>query len=145
VSSHADRANGPPTTAGDCVFAKALLAGEACCALAQRHDLGERTGMACGSAVALTNCTTLRRLLHERARFALRLLAEGRPVTHLQMLRLQCGGVAALRRQLDEAAPDVHELVARAQARHGSLTELPWEPIVRTLAAWQPRRRSVPR
>lgn len=142
MSRHADRSTGPLAVAGDCVFAKALLAGEACCTQAQRRDIGERAGMACGSPAALTNCTILRRMLQERARFALRLPPQGRPATHLQMLRLQCGGVAALRQHLDAVVPDVHELVAQAQARHGSLTELPWEPIVRTLAAWQPRRRS---
>ena len=145
MSSPADRATGPLAAAGDCVFAKALLAGEATCALAQRHDRGERAGIACGSPVALTNCTTLHRLLHERARFALRLPPEGRPATHLQALRLQCGGVTALRQQLGAAEADVHALVASAQARHGSLSELPWEPIVRAVAAWPPRRRSAPR
>lgn len=145
MSRHADRRPGPPAVAGDCVFAKALLAGEAGCSQAQRQDIGERASMACGSPVALANCTTLHRLLHERARFALRLPPQGRPATHLQMLRLQCGGVTALRQHLDAVGPDVHACVAQAQARYGSLTELPWEPIVRTLAAWQPRRRSVPR
>jgi hypothetical protein len=131
--------------AGECAFAKALLAGGAACALAQRHDLGERTGIRCASPVALTNCSTLAALLRERARFALRLPAQDRPMTHLQTLRLQCGGVAAIRQALGAPAADVHDLVALGQARHGSLTELPWEPIVRALAAWQPRRRSLPR
>jgi hypothetical protein len=144
VPALTDRSAGR-AAAGDCAFAKALLAGEAACALAQRHDLGERAGIGCASPVALTNCSTLAALLRERARFALRLPAQDRPITHLQALRLQSGGVAAIRQALGAPAADVHDLVALGQARHGSLTGLPWESIVRALAGWQPRRRSPPR
>ena len=56
-----------------CVFAKALLAGSAACALATRRSVAEHTLVECSSPVARTNCGTLAALLHERARFALRL------------------------------------------------------------------------
>ena len=95
----------------------------------------------CGSPVARINCATLAALLHERARFALRLPPPGRPLMHVQALRLQCGGLAALRQTLAHPDPDVHRLVNEAQQRHGSLTELPWAVLVPALAGWQPPRR----
>jgi hypothetical protein len=124
-----------------CVFAKALLAKGASCALSQRASIGEREEVECGSPVARMNCETLAALLHERARFALRLPPPGRPVMHVHALRLQCGGLAALRTVLDAPDRDVHSLVATAQERHGSLAGLPWDAVVRGLAAWQPPRR----
>jgi hypothetical protein len=125
-----------------CVFAKALLARAATCALSQRLPFGERELLECASPVAHINCGTLAALLHERARFALRLPPASRPLMHVQALRLQCGGLSALAQQFDAPVPDVHEMVGAALERHGSLTELPWQVLVPALAAWQPRRRS---
>lgn len=134
-----------------CVFAKALLARAAGCDCAARHQSGEAAVIDCRSPVAHHNCETLAALLAERARFALRLPVAG-PLLHAQALRLQCGGVQALQAHLhdtattiDGAAPDVHRLVLAAQARHGSLADLPWAELVPRVQAWVPRRRSPPR
>ena len=110
-----------------CVFAKALLSHTAGCELAQRRAVAERVLVECPSPVARTNCGTLAALLHERARFALRLPPPGRPLIHMQALRLQCGGLTALQQVLDGAERDVHRMVGTAHERHGSLTELPWD------------------
>jgi len=128
-----------------CVFSKALLAHAATCELSQRACVGEREVLNCGSPVARINCGTLAALLHERARFALRLPAPGRPLMHVHALRLQCGGLTALRQVLAAAEPDVHRMVAGAQERHGSLAALPWETLVAAIANWQPRRRGITR
>jgi len=124
-----------------CVFAKALLSHQAGCELAQRRAVAERVLVECGSPVARTNCGTLAALLHERARFALRLPPAGRPLIHMQALRLQCGGLTAQQQVLGCAERDVHRMVGIAHERHGSLTELPWAALVEALAAWQPPRR----
>jgi hypothetical protein len=141
-----DTASAPTCCDSDtaCVFAKALLARAATCHLASRHVVAERSLLECPSPVARTNCSTLAALLHERARFALRLPPAGRPLTHMQALRLQCGGLQSLQRQLQATSADVHGLVGQGQGRFGSLTELPWATMVPALAAWQPRKRSAP-
>lgn len=124
-----------------CVFAKALLARHSQCHLAQRQQQAERTLLSCGSPVARTNCQLLAALLHERARFALRLPPAGRPLMHAQAMRLQSGGLLALQAHLQAGNADVHGLVGLAQERHTSLTDLPWDQLVPALAAWQPPRR----
>jgi hypothetical protein len=124
-----------------CVFSRALLAHAAGCGLAQRRSVGEREQVECGSPVAHMNCETLAALMHERARFALRLPRAGSPLMHAQAMRLQCGGLAGLAQVLQAPASDVHALVALAQARHGGLAELPWDGVVAALRAWVPRRR----
>ena len=123
-----------------CIFAKALLARGAVCELAQRRAVAERELIECPSPVARTNCATLAALLHERARFALRLPGRGQPLIHAQALRLQCGGLSGLQQALAAPVPDVHAMVGLAHARHGSLTDLPWAAIVQAIAAWRPRR-----
>ena len=128
-----------------CVFAKALLARTAVCELAQRRSIGERDLLECTSPAARVDCGTLAALLHERSRFALKLPSPSRPLTHVQALRLQCGGLAALRHEVAPAEPDVHRLVGHAVVQHGSLADLPWAPLVASLAGWEPRRRARPR
>lgn len=128
-----------------CAFSKALMAGAGRCELSQRSCAGDHEGLACTSPVARMNCATFTALLHERARFALRLPPPGRPLMHVHALRLQCGGVAGLQQVLAASDGDVHRLVAGAQERHGTLSELPWEPLVAAVAAWQPRRRHAAR
>ena len=124
-----------------CVFAKALLSRGATCERSARQAEGEQVHVVCTAPVARTNCATLAALLHERSRFALRLPAPGHPLLHVQALRLQCGGLAALTQLLGDAGADVHANVAQAQQRYGSLTELPWPALVAALAAWQPPQR----
>ena len=136
-------AAGPSCGCGEgdraCVFAKALLARAASCDMATRVCLAEGELLECNSPVARINCGTLAALLHERSRFALRLPAPGRPLLHAQSLRLQCGGLSALRPVLQES--DVHRMVLRAQDLHGSLADLPWGELVPAIAAWQRRPR----
>jgi hypothetical protein len=130
-----------------CIFAKALLARTALCELAARRTLGERDIIECASPVARTNCSTLGALLHERARFALRLPPPGHPVVHAQALRLQCGGLLGLQRALGAEQANVHRMVGAAHERYGSLAEVPWEAIVDVIRAWQshrPRRATRP-
>lgn len=141
---------GEPAAA--CVFGKALLAQAAGCRHARRHAAGEALATMCATAAARADCAALATLLHERARFALKLPAAGRPLMHAQAMRLQCGGIAALRQLLASTADsataadapaggDVHALVASAAQRFGGLDGLPWTPLVGAVAAWQPRRR----
>jgi hypothetical protein len=124
-----------------CVFAKALLARAAVCELSARRSVGEREIVECGSVVARTNCGTLASLMHERARFALRLPGPAHPMIHAQALKLHCGGLLGLQHALGATQPDVHVMVGVAHERYGSLTALPWEAIVRDLVTWQPHRR----
>jgi len=130
-----------------CAFAKAVLARAVDCECALRRQVGEASVVDCGSPVAHHNCATLAALLHERARFALKLPPAGRLVMHAQALRLQCGGLQALQRHLgaapdhDEGPADVHRMVHAAQQRHGSLAGLPWADLVTLTAQWTPRRR----
>lgn len=128
--------------ANACVFAKALLSRAAGCELAARRTRGEQEVLECTSPVARINCATLAALFHERARFALRLPAPGRPLMHQHAMRLQCGGLAALRESIGGDG-DVHRLVVAAHERHASLTALPWDALVASLVAWTPRRRAA--
>jgi hypothetical protein len=95
----------------------------------------------CSSVVARTNCGTLAALLHERARFALRLPSPGQPLIHALAMRVHCGGLIGLQQALGAAQPDVHAMVGVVHERYASMSDLPWDSIVRDLVAWRPRPR----
>ena len=125
-----------------CVFEKAVLAGCAACCLSKRHALAEREVIACTSEVARINCGTLALLFHERATFVLRLPRPGVALAHAKSMQLQCGGLQGVQKALDATEMDVHALVQQAQANGGSLLDLPWADVVKSIAAWQTRRRA---
>jgi hypothetical protein len=117
-----------------CVFAAAVRARCAVCELARRDD---RAGLACASPLARSACGTLHGLLREKCAFALRVGAAAGALRPAQALRLQCGGLAGLKHALAPAAhaPDVHRL-ARLAAERG-LENLPFEELVKHVAAWK--------
>jgi hypothetical protein len=141
VDEHAYRDARAAAVPAPCVFEKALAAGCASCATSVRRALAEREAIGCASPTARTNCATLAALLRERAAFALRLAAAG-PLPHAAAMRLACGGLAALRQCAAPEETDVHRAVASAQARFGSLADLPWPQVVAGIVAWQGRRRA---
>jgi hypothetical protein len=129
------------TSSLPCVFQGALQARCASCDLVARRSLAEREVLVCTLPTAHINCETLTGLFHERATFPLRLHPR-EPLTHATELRLQSGGLLGLQQVLAAAKADVHQMVQQAQLTYGSLTQLPWEPIVECIKSWQPRRRS---
>lgn len=130
---------------GLCPFGRAVLAGEAGCTLARRRPRGEHEAILCASEPARIHCLSLFTLLRERARFALKLPAGDVPIPHVQMMRLQCGGAQAIAAAMGEPAPrDLHELVAEARTRWGSVGDGPFGEMIASLVAWQPRRRAAP-
>jgi hypothetical protein len=132
----------------DCPFEKPILSGRCACELAARSALGEQLRVRCNSALACTNCQTLLALLRERGRFALKLSDPLTPIPFGKEMRLMVGGLVGLQIAMRGAAteravvPDVHKLVQDAQARYGSLAQLPFHEIVKTIAAFQSRPRT---
>jgi hypothetical protein len=122
-----------------CVFEKAMLARCATCELAVRHALAEREAIGCASPTARINCATVAALLRERAAFALK-LAPDAALPHAIAMKLQCGGLKGIVAAGGDA--DVHRALVAAQARHGSLSDLPWAEVVAAVVAWQSRRRA---
>jgi hypothetical protein len=130
-----------------CVFEKALLSRCVVCELSVRHLLAERETVACTDPLARTACGQLAGLLREKSAFALKLTEANRLLPHAMMMKIQCGGLAGLRDVLDPEAPapNVHQLVRKAQAEYGALDALPFSRIVQGVARWQGRRRVPPK
>jgi hypothetical protein len=126
-----------------CVFERTLLARQAICELAVRHQIAERETIACAQPLARAACGELNGLLRQKSAFALKQSDPGCILPHAMVMKIQCGGLNGLRDLLDGGAlaPNVHQLVRQAQAEYGDLAALPFTEIVKGVAAWKGRRR----
>jgi hypothetical protein len=133
-----------------CAFEKAVLNRWCDCSRLERFNLGEREGVTCGAWTAQQNCATLLGLLRQHARFALRARALPGPLPHARELKLQAGGLRGLQGLLAphteaQQVRDVSALVSALQTRYGSLDQVPFDAVVRSVAAFEVRRRGSPR
>jgi hypothetical protein len=127
-----------------CAFEKAVLSRRCDCSKVERFNLGEREGVVCTAWTSQQNCVKLLGLLRENVRFALKARALPGPLPHARELKVQAGGLGGLQSLLtpsDAAVRDVSDLVQALQTRFGSLDQVPFAAVVRSVAAFElPRR-----
>ena len=137
-----------------CVFEKTILTSNGACSLAQKFCIAEREGVRCAADQALADCTELLSTLRRQARFALKTPAGGgtpdaAALPHTKAMRIQVGGLRGLQAALtpDQPIPvriaDIHDTVRTALVRFGGLDALPFQDIIKQIAAYQGRRRRL--
>ena len=129
-----------------CPFEKAILSAQCACELAARFSVAEQMGVECRSDIARNNCTVLLALMRERARFALKVTGTAASLPFGKEMKVMIGGLIGLQRVLAgegeaERVQNIHALVQQAQRRYGSLEALPYQEIVKSITAFQSRRR----
>jgi hypothetical protein len=128
-----------------CPYEKAILADRCACTLARRFCIAEREGVGCEAAAAQADCTRLIELLRGQARFALRTADAGTALPNAKAMRIQVGGLRGIEAALSPGAPiqgripDIRATLVRALAAFGSLDALPFQEIVRQIAAFRGR------
>jgi len=130
-----------------CPFEKGILTNNCGCSRARRFCIAEREGINCGSDVAQARCLELLERLRRQARFALKATDEGAALPHAKAMRVQVGGLRGVHAVVMPDAPipdtieDIHGIIAAALDHFHSLADLPYQPIIRQIAAYQGRRR----
>lgn len=135
-----------------CPFEKAILSAACACEKSTRFSIAEQMGVECISDLARNNCTVLLALMRERARFALKVTDTSASLPFGKEMKTMIGGLVGLQRLVTAEEGDantvsnIHALVNRAQAVYGSLASLPYQEIVKSITAFQNRRRgSMPK
>lgn len=130
-----------------CPFEKAILSVACACEMASRFSVAEHIGVECRSELARNNCAILLGLMRERARFALKVTDTSERLAFGKEMKVMIGGLNGLQRlMLAEAGANtqitnIHALVQQAQQRYGSLGALPYQEIVKSIAAFHSKRR----
>jgi hypothetical protein len=128
-----------------CAFEKSLLTNQCRCPKAERFCIAEREGVHCRDESGQARCLAWLELLREQARFALRTDEARRLLPHGKAIRLQVGGMRGLADVLgdDQAAvDDIDGALHTAEQRFGGLEQVPFDRVMREVAAYQVRRRS---
>jgi hypothetical protein len=130
-----------------CVYEKAILTNNCACSLAHKFCIAEREGVHCGSDSAQAACVELLELLRRQARFALKTTDNRAALPHAKAMRIQVGGLRGVEATLHPEEPvpvniaDIRQTIEAAIAAFGSLERLPFQEIIKQVAAYQGRRR----
>ncbi|MES9956547.1 MAG: hypothetical protein ABW086_05810 [Sedimenticola sp.] len=130
-----------------CVFEKGNLSGMCRCSQAERFCLAEREGVHCKSDDAQERCIDFMELLRQHSRFALKSSDASEVLPHNKAMRIQIGGLRGvyLVTHDEEDAPvqieDVRDLLEAAISKFGDLSKLPYQEIIKQVAAYKGRRR----
>lgn len=128
-----------------CVFEKAILTRRCSCLCSARFYLADREGIACDSATAYDRCSHFITQLRENARFALKITVLDDELPHAKEIKVQNGGLLGLQRILHpelsgDKVIDVAGLTALGEQTYGSLKQIPYQDIVKSIADFEGRR-----
>ena len=135
-----------------CAYEKSILTNQCRCSQAKRFCIAEREGVHCASDQAQQQCLELLDLLRRQSRFILKSNDRQSALPHAKAMKIQIGGLRGIYGALhpDLAIPhplsDVFGLVETAKARFNRLEQLPFQEIIKHIAAYKGRpRRSTSR
>jgi len=130
-----------------CLFEKTILSGQCSCSQASRFFLAEREGMHCNSDSGQCKCEQLLKLIRLHARFTIKLASQTAALPHAKAMRLQIGGLQGLYMALhpEEEKPaiveDVYALIGIAVDTYEDIEQLPFQEIIKQVAAYKGRNR----
>jgi hypothetical protein len=128
-----------------CAFEQVVLAAQGKCVLADRFCLGEREGIHCRSNSAQKRCQELLEALRHHARFTLKLGGTA-PLPHGKKMQIQIGGLRGVHEavypglEIPNPITDIHDLVEAAERQFRRLNNLPFQEIVKQIAAYKVRK-----
>ncbi len=120
-----------------CVFGKVILSQHCACSRVIKRYAAEREMVACSDELARVKCTELLDSLRQNSAFALKLTHIIPPLPHGPEMRVQCGGLQGLQREVDgaEQVTDIAALVTAASQKFGNLENLPYSTIVQSVVS----------
>ena len=129
-----------------CPFAKAIMSTKCTCEHSTRYLIAEREYAGCASETARTNCDFLLEAFKENSRFVLKLTSTREEIPHGKYMRIQIGGLLGLQKLVQESTSvndkvdNVHACVQTAYEKYGSLKDIPFNEIVKSITEWKGRR-----
>ena len=120
-----------------CPFSGAIGSRVCGCRQSVKSGISGAARIGCSLEAAQCDCVALINNIRKHAHFT---LGQPRPAGALSRraaLQLQCGGLLGGAEPMQRRVGDVHALVQRARKRYAGLTALPFEQIVRAVAAYR--------
>ncbi len=126
-----------------CPFSKPIIGNWCQC---KHANLDERCAgkMTCLKAdLYLAGCYQLVDLFKEKSRFVLGIAHRDDELTHMQLMKIRCGGLKGMQRIMSDTTdiPDVLQTMEMARQRYGELNTFPFNEIVRDIQEFTHRKR----
>ena len=82
-------------------------------------------------------------IFKEKSRFVLGISQQQDELTHMQLMKIRCGGLQGMHRILsgDELIPDVLDTLELTRKRYGNVSEFPFSEIVKDIQDFNHRKR----
>lgn len=134
-----------------CIFEKSITNQRCDCQLKRRFIIASREGIACASEDAMHRCTRVLDAIRNNARFSLKVVTVNGPMPHNKELQVQAGGLLALQAftesdsnnedetDIQKTVVNVHLTMENAMQQFGSLENLPYGEIVKSVVKYQSR------
>jgi hypothetical protein len=130
-----------------CCFEKAMLTRRFGCAKLVKINIADREAAACADQNAQAECKALLGLLRKNAAFALKTASTHNALPHAKEIKAQCGGIIGIAHvlQTEDEPPtgvdDIHACIQQAIQTYGSLEQLPYPEIVKTITHFEGRKK----
>ena len=126
-----------------CPFSKPIIGNWCQC---QHANLAERCAgkMVCKQADKyLTECRSLVEIFKEKSRFVLGINQQQNELTHMQLMKIRCGGLRGMQRVLSNNSniPNVLDIMRISTEHYGSVNEFPFNEIIRDIKAFSHRKK----
>ena len=90
----------------------------------------------------MPGCRALVDVFRDKSRFVLGISHQQEELTHMQLMKIRCGGLLGMQRILkaDTDVPAVIDIIELATEKYGNISEFPYNEIVRDIQDFNHRK-----
>ena len=126
-----------------CPFSKPIIGNWCQCQYAKLDDRCAGKMTCLKSATHLAGCYELVEIFKQKSHFILGITQLESELTHMQLMKIRCGGLMGMQRVLigNTSVPNVLETMSLSEQRYGSVAEFPFSEIVRDIKEFSHRKK----
>lgn len=126
-----------------CPFSKPIIGNWCKCQYANLDDRCAGKMTCLKSDQYLAGCYALVDVLKEQSRFVLGISHPDQVLTHMQLMKIRCGGLLGMQRVLNDQVdelPDVLSIINQANIKFGDILKFPFNDVVRDIKVFTHRK-----
>ena len=127
-----------------CPFSKPIIGNWCQCQYANLDDRCAGKMTCLKSEQYISGCYDLVDILKEQSRFILGISQPDQDLTHMQLMKIRCGGLLGMQRVLsdhEKEMPDVLSVMNLAEQKYGDVMLFPFNDIVRDIKDFSHRKK----
>ena len=124
-----------------CPFSKPIIGNWCQCEFAHLHERCSGKMTCLEEEKYLSGCVGLVDLFKEKSRFILGITSNEIELTHMQLMKIRCGGLLGMQRILSDIneAPEVLNIIELSKEKYGDMRNFPFNEIVQDIKGFSHR------